>query len=80
MNDREHINTSSNITTSQDVTRLKDICYKMACRMLGMELNMGMQGGAFAFSPADYLSHRERETLITIGRLNTKRRVGKIVF
>lgn len=80
MNNRSHMNTSSNITTSQDVVTLRDICYKMACRMLGMEIQMGFQGGAFAFSPADYLSERERQTLLTIGKINSKRVVGRVVF
>lgn len=80
MNNRSHMNTSSNITNAQDVETLKDTCYKMTCRILGMELQMGMQGGAFMFSPSDYLSTLERGTLITIGRIHTKRKVGRIVF
>lgn len=80
MNNRSHMNTSSNITTTQDVETLKDICYKMACRILGMEIQMGFQGGAFSFSPADYLSERERQTLLTIGKVANKRVVGKVVF
>lgn len=78
MNNRWHINTSSNITNSQDTGTLKDICYKMATRMLGIESGRGT--GIVNFSPGDYLNVNERETLKAIGRVATKRKVGKVVF
>ena len=77
MNDRRHMNTSSNITTSQDTGTLKDICYKMASRMLGMEVVSGM---GQMFSLADYLTTGERETLISIAKVATKRTTGAVVF
>lgn len=78
MNNRSHMNTSSNITNTQDVETLKDICYKMATRMLGIESQRGT--GMIGYSPADYLNVIERETLITIGQVATKRKVGRVVF
>ena len=78
MNNRSHINTSSNITNTQDTGTLKDTCYKMVCRMMGIATQQGI--GTIPFSPADYLNAIERSTLQSIGKVANKRKIGRVVF
>jgi len=83
LNDPEHINTSTNITTTRHLERLEKICFNMANRMLDIEQARGKQGGNFGmqmWSQADFLMTYERSFLHTISLTENKRKVGKWVF
>jgi len=83
MNDTEHINTSSNITTIRHLGRLERICFNMTNRMLDIDQTRGQQGGSFGIQPwsqADFLMTFERSFLKTISKTENKRKVGKWVF
>lgn len=83
LNDPEHINTSTNITTTRHLERLERICFNMANRMLDIEHARGKQGGNFGmqmWSQADFLMTYERSFLRTISLTENKRKVGKWVF
>jgi hypothetical protein len=80
MNDLTHINTSTNITDTRHTNRLEEICYNVANRNLGVEGNEAMQGGIWIYSPGDKLNGYERDFLLKLSKVKSKRRVGKVVF
>ncbi|MFW9872567.1 MAG: hypothetical protein ACFFG0_05640 [Candidatus Thorarchaeota archaeon] len=71
---------TSNITSSTYTSFLEFLNYKLANRRLMVEQYQGYQAGKMMFSPQDLLFEYEREDLKDIGRLTSKRKVGKWVF
>jgi len=80
MNDLQHLAVSTNVTTAAYLGRLEKICYNVANRILTVESNMGLIGGAWTWSPQDMMYSSERNELITITKITKRRLRGKVVF
>ena len=80
MNNPAHINTTSNLTDGNYTEWLERLCYDMANRILGVEGNQAMQGGIWTYSPGDKMNRYERQTIISLSKIKSKRRVGRVVF
>ena len=80
MNDTEHIHTSTNITTARYLERLEKICYNMSLRILATEKGIDLIGGAWTWSPQDMMYATERAFLLSLSKINNKRRTARVVF